>query len=432
MVSGETILKFTDYPFAYSIVAMILGMLGFSLTQNYFIFLGFAGALGTLLAIVDPIGMLIRWVETRHLKKHTTNEDNLIFKLSALKTKAISFEIEKIIGMFYFIFSILGFLFAVTLPTEFFDKLILKFQDGTPVLEELQMKTVYLMAAAIVMLILAIRAVRFWNDLDAKIDTTSYHLTVIDDDNATQVSIDGMSRAIEQNDWELAEFWGHKIENEIMNKKGKRELIIKAADSVFSPLHVEGSEFVNHLKTMNVTKQITDFKTPQWDNIKQKSLQSIVEDTDLRHRIENYYKMMGDFNELSRQVFPEMNIIIKRNFSESFHKDVSGVNFYLDSIDSSNNVHLQSCAMFEIHPLDFNSGQNRFGGFKLQTRQGNKAFYSDHTDRASFDNTWEKVLEDVKKSDVKIKITRYLTELEIENSKLMKIYSEKIGMQWDV
>ena len=40
MTAGETILKFTDYPFAYSIVGISLGMLGFSLSGNHIIFLG--------------------------------------------------------------------------------------------------------------------------------------------------------------------------------------------------------------------------------------------------------------------------------------------------------------------------------------------------------------------------------------------------------
>jgi len=69
MATGETILKFTDYPFAYSIIGIGLSMFGFSLGQNQLVFLGLAGAFGTFLATVDPLGAAIRRVEGNHLTK---------------------------------------------------------------------------------------------------------------------------------------------------------------------------------------------------------------------------------------------------------------------------------------------------------------------------------------------------------------------------
>lgn len=435
MTAGETILKFTDYPFAYSIVGIGLGMLGFSLSQNQIIFIGIAGAFGTLLATTDPVGSLIRRVETNHLKKKLTKDDNqvyFLYKLSALKTKAISFEIEKMIGAFYFIFSIIGFVVAIIAPTPFFNKLMLNDLLGNPIINELYLKMIYLSLAGIAIGILSLRTRRFWKEFDGQIDIAAYHMTAINNDNATQTSVENMTRAIEQNDWELAGLWKQKIDEEIEYKKGKRELIIKAADSVFSPLHMESSKFKDHLRYMKQRKQLNDFKPEQWEIIRQYSRQSIIEDTRLRFRIDTFYEVMYEYNDLSSKAFREANEIINRNFSKHFGKDVSGVDFHLETPSSGNTVHLTNCAMFEIHPLEWNSPQIKFGSFRIQTRRGNQVDYTEYTQINDFDEIWKKVLEDVRNNNLMINIQKYLTDLEVENEKLMKIYSEKIEMQWKV
>lgn len=438
MTSGETLLKLTDYPFSYSIIGIISGIIGFGISDNYLVFLGIAGAFGTFLTIIDPIGGLVRKNAENRIKKgldhpkNTPQELEMEYKISALKSKSINFEIEKIIGLFYFISILTFFLIAILIPSPFAEKLVIKDSSGVTMMNEVYFKLIYSGLTVIALGALISKVNRFWKDLDGKIIIAGYHQIVINNDNATQTSVESMTRAVEQNDWGLAKIWKTKIENEIKYKKGKREIVIKAADFIFRPLHIESSEFVNQLKYRNETKQNMDFKTPQWDTIKQQSLQSIIEDPQLRCRIENFYKMMSDYNDLSNNLLREMNKIINKTFSEEFDKDISGVSFYLDELDSGNDIQLSSCALFEIHPMNFHSGQNTFGGYKLKTKLNNKISYSNHIDQSSFDATWGKILDDVKKNEMMIKIKKYLKDLDIENNKLMKIYSENIGMQLNV
>lgn len=435
MAAGETLLKFTDYPFAYSIVGIISGMLGFSLSQNSLIFLGLAGAIGTFFTIVDPLGEILRKNAERRIKKKNQKKEldsmELQFKLSSLKTKSITYELEKIIGIFYFLIVIILFLFAVILPTPFFEKLMIHDSNNVPLCSDWCFKLSYSVLSFFALLIIFEKVRRFWRELNKKINIAADHMSIINDDNATQTSVASMTRAVEQNDWELAELWSHKIDDEIINKKGKRELIIKSADLVFSPLHFESSDFQKYLENLNQTKQYADFETKKWDEIKQKSLQSLVEDIELRQRIENFYKLMNDYNDLTRQIFPEINQIINKNFSNVFGKDVNGVELHMDHPNSGNTVYLYQHAMFETNPLESKSSR-KFGSFKLQIIEENKRNYLEFTNQESFDDAWRRVLEDVKNNEIMIKTKRYLKELETENLKLIKIYSEHIEMQWNV
>lgn len=439
MTAGETILKLTDFPFSYSIIGIISGVLGFGISDNYLIFLGIAGAFGTFLAITDPIGWLVRKNAEDRINKGYDNKNNSTqnlekqYKISALRTKSINFEIEKIIGLFYFIIILVLFLAAVTPPNSLlFEKLIINDSAGQLLCDVLCFKMGYFGVGLAALAILVVKANRFWKNLDEKIMIAGFHQIAINNDNATQTSVESMTRSVEQNDWETAKLWKNKIKEEIKYKKGKREMIIKAADIIYSPLHFESSEFQKHLESMKQAKEFTNFETTQWEKIKHNSLQSIVEDVKLRQRIEKFYKLMKDYNDQTTNLFREMNEIINGKFSEDFGKNVSGVEVHLGSPSSGDVVYLHRCAMSEIHPLEFKSTPEKFGSFKLQVRTGNTVHYSEYTQQNDFDNTWKRVLEDVKNNAVIIKIKKYLTELEIENRKLMKIYSDKIGMQWKV
>jgi len=127
-----------------------------------------------------------------------------------------------------------------------------------------------------------------------------------------------------------------------------------------------------------------------------------------------------------------MNKIINKIFSKVFNKNIDSVEFYLDPPNSGNTVHLQTCALSEIHPLKFVRPPRQFNSFKLRIKIEEQLKESKHTELNDFDNAWQQVLEDVKNNEMMIKIKKHLKELEIENNKLMKIYSDKIEIQWKV
>ena len=53
-------------------------------------------------------------------------------------------------------------------------------------------------------------------------------------------------------------------------------------------------------------------------------------------------------------------------------------------------------------------------------------------DGKKFDNAWSNIISEAKLNQEVQKLQRIYAALKIENSKLLKIYSNKIGMQWKV
>src|SRR3989338_226153 len=115
MTAGETILKFTDYPFAYSFMGIILGGIGFEFSQNHILFLGIAGTIGTLFTLADPIGRFIRKRAEKRIDKKLSNSKErnepttINFMKSSLKSRSIAIEIDKMVGLWYFVITAIIF-----------------------------------------------------------------------------------------------------------------------------------------------------------------------------------------------------------------------------------------------------------------------------------------------------------------------------------
>ncbi len=61
MASGETLLKVADFPFSYSLMAIILSAIGSDFQgANLYVYVSVAGSLGTFLTIIDPVGRILR------------------------------------------------------------------------------------------------------------------------------------------------------------------------------------------------------------------------------------------------------------------------------------------------------------------------------------------------------------------------------------
>jgi len=441
MASGETLLKLTDFPFSYSIIGILSGVLGFGISDNYLIFLGIAGAFGTFLTITDPIGWLLRKNEEDRIEKgyDVKHNSNLTlekqYKISALRTKSINFELEKIVGLFYFII-ILALFLAATMPPDslLFEKLIIKNNGGELLCDILCFKMSYLSISLAALIILVIKANRFWKDLDKKIMIAGYHQIAINDDNATQTSIESMTRAVEQNDWELARIWQGKIKEEIKYKKGKRELIIKAADMVFSLLHKEAVGFETQLKAIPHTRRHPSFDHPEWDKIKQHSHQSIIEDTKLRHRIDSFYNMMYEYNGKLGEVSIIVDEIIKKHGTQVYGQKVVNIIFDVKlNVGGGGRPDLVGCAMQDIHPLDFYHQDGVVREITVRKEDDEETHRdSKFNDSILFDKAWLPILSEVKQNPDVENLKQLFSELKIENAKLMKIYSEKIEMQWKV
>ncbi len=129
MTFAETVIKLTDYPFLYSVVTLFLtytsGNILESEPSRIFLLLGMLGVFGTILSILDPVGYLIRrwyihtkgWLKSlsHNIKKRLSNREKLItfsqtpgtYWKKYISTHWISYEIDRIVSMIYFLIIIL-------------------------------------------------------------------------------------------------------------------------------------------------------------------------------------------------------------------------------------------------------------------------------------------------------------------------------------
>lgn len=130
MIGGKGGLTVKDYPFAFSIAALVFPQIlqgGNDLAPILTITL-VGGMLGSLLIIINPVGLAIREVYLRTKQQDVypkLNQQNNLAKQilkknfrAALSAPAISYENDKIVGMMYFV-TVLGFALYRTIQQDF-------------------------------------------------------------------------------------------------------------------------------------------------------------------------------------------------------------------------------------------------------------------------------------------------------------------------
>jgi len=121
MASGETLLKITDFPFSYSLTILIVGIWGIEMSsQNVFILIASAGALGTFFTIADPLGRSYRFRLEREVENQLKSNENdretialLENSIKAIQSRSIKLETDKLVSMGYFV--IILFVFGTLL-----------------------------------------------------------------------------------------------------------------------------------------------------------------------------------------------------------------------------------------------------------------------------------------------------------------------------
>lgn len=439
MAVGETILKFTDYPFAYSFIGIVLGMIGFSLGRNDLVFLGIAGAFGTFLTIVDPLGGRLRKVAENRINAKQTDKSftdvDIQFRISAIKSKSITYEIEKIVGMFYFVIIVMLFMIAVVAPTPFFEKLVIYDKNNQPLFDDWFLKLTYLGLSLASLIILAFKAGKFWNELDNKIVIAGYHLTVINDDDVTPTSVESMTRAIEQNDWELADLWSEKIEEEKTYKKGKREIIIKSADIIFSPLHVENINIETSINRFEPNRMYSELPKTEWDNITKKSYNFMIDDGKFRQRIHSFYIKIDEYNALFPTVVRNLSNVINSIMSSTYQKQLTEIMVNVRNADGSTGYRLVDCALFNVYPTTLQQG-SEIQAISVQVIENGGGRHSEGLDEVEeikkFEGAWQTITNNISSDEQLRKLKQLIHDIQIENRKLQEKYHEMIEWQWKV
>ncbi len=123
MVTGETLLKISNYPFVYSLFFLFSPIDENSTIFSVLPILSVVTIIGTFLIGVDPMGRIIKFlVKTRSKKLHNVKEIEWRYVQSAYNTNTINVEKDKILNMIYFAFVIIIFLVMMYLSEDFTDR----------------------------------------------------------------------------------------------------------------------------------------------------------------------------------------------------------------------------------------------------------------------------------------------------------------------
>lgn len=434
MTAGETLLKISDYPFAYSFVAILSGLVGYSISQNHLLFLGVAGAFGTLLTFVDPIGIIIRRQQKYYFK---TRPPYIEYSIKALSTRAINIEVDRIVGIIYF--GITAGLFIVTLlySNTFVDNLQIAEKGKSALCDSKCIQKFGIAGASIALVISVIFcALRWVRDLPIKVSIAGIHQLAISSDFPSINSVENMTQAVEQNDWITADGWGQKIVEEMNYKKGKKEIILRAGEKIYRPLHRETHSIINSLNTMNMMHSYRNLVVSLWADIILTADDIIIEDAGLREEIEDFYGDVAKYNSTSGTIRNIIHNIIFQKSSKEYGKNITGITCHVSVAGGNNDERpdLYDCAMFNLHPREFwGSGTLTYIEMTyLSNGIQQSEQIRDQPRIDAFDKIWASVLEDVKIERNILNFKDLITEIQRKGVALTQRYRDKVALEWKV
>lgn len=237
MTVGDTLLKLSDFPFAYSLLAILFFSAGTDITKDHYLFLVISGFVATSLAIIDPIGKYVKLGRKRVITNSKKDEETKKYEISALNTGSINLEIEKIVNFIYFVLVLVAFALAVNFAPLFASHLMIKNNDNVTICAETCVKSLGLTIPTIIVLLLILEARQRIIKLKQNIEIMGFYRHSMDLQSATLQSKENLNKAIEQNDWELADWWKSQVTKEIEVEAGleeqKRKLQIERLEKQF-------------------------------------------------------------------------------------------------------------------------------------------------------------------------------------------------------
>lgn len=230
MAIGETILKVTGFPFAYSFMVILFRMFGWSIDSNDYIpFLIVTGTVGTFLSIIDPIGKLVSailYIQAMRLYKDLKEEiDKGISSYEHLETtfkdNTIKTEVGKTVGIIYFLILIVLFLIAI-FSSSFLETAFSELIDEEKCDKNcIQANASILIVAGIIVLGIIIK--KNGRTLLGNVLIVNYYQFCVYSDNCLTSTIENYGRAIESGNWGTAQKWGGKAQIEWENEASFHE-----------------------------------------------------------------------------------------------------------------------------------------------------------------------------------------------------------------
>ena len=439
MTVGETILKVTDYPFAYSAIFIILAILGLEVfDEKAFPYLALAGIAGTFLVILDPFGWIVKGyaifaVRPDYLKKDD-KKNRWDYVKSAFNTKAMDIEKDKIVSMLYFLFVLIIFSIALNSYDQFTQRFEINFNNIQCDVKCIRDTVLTPLGIAIFLVIIVIGAKGI--KLPRKAEIVSSYLFAIGTTDIPRETVDSISRFIELGDWKTAEYWEEKIYEDLKYKRGKREIIIKASETIFRPLHEESVNIENHINGIIENKKYVTIAFDKWSKIKNESAHVMIDDTELRKQISNFYNKISDYNELIIKSNRRIEKLIIETASRIYSRKIRELRFWIIDVGGAHSSpNTFDCVMNNIHPLKVHENSSPLQVDVLFKKNGNdetETMTPEHTEFHKFEEFWEQITKIVNVDLDIIRLRKICKEFEVENKKLQKKYTEQIELQWKV
>jgi hypothetical protein len=438
---GETLLKITDYPFVYSITLIILAFNGMDLySKDVYPYLAAAGFIGTFLAILDPFGRIIKYLIILLQKLHihlVGNEDNeeWIYVQSAYHTRQIEVEKDKIVSMFYFTLIVavaINFINASSPAIHHFAFIF----NLNPTCNLDCQKTLTIVTLNIIQY--TVFGVMGWNAvrLTKKVNIVATYLSCISSPKTSAQPIENISRFIESGDWKTAEYWQKRIHEDIKYNRGQKDLVMKAAEAVFRPLHAESFAISQTHQNIITTRNYSDFRTDTWQKIIIESSYGMIVDTELKKEIEEFYQKIQKYNNLRYAVFIRFTDLIKLTASEIFKTRVNDIRYFVtDRGDRQSAPDILRCVLFQTHPLKTGDDLKPVQLDIVYSDKGDSntlVLKPNEQDFDKFEEFWTKMIGSAESDNSLQELRTLLHEIEEENKELLKKYEEQIRLQLNV
>lgn len=430
MASGETLLKITDIPFAYTILTIIFGVMGVSFSgANIAILVGAAGTLGTFLAITDPIGRLLKFWLKRNFKAKKENEGKE-HSVNAVNTTSIGIEIDKIVSLSY-LFIILA-IFATVLNEfpAFTENLILTNEQNEIICDESCITGLGVFGAIIGEIFIGIVGIKNWKDLKKYAKTAGIHHIGISSEFVTNVTIENISRAIERNDWATAEEWAKIVEIEIKTEKGMKDFNIEAVNQVYRPLYEESIQNDVAAKNILDNNVNTTFSSKEWDHIQSVTRNVMIKNQNLINKINLLYEKIKNYNRFPPTLENQIQSIIRKEATQFYGIPVDDVQYYFKTKGSGSSPALWDCLRSKKHPLERNTRPYDSRVIELRTSDKSSKELKDPEAIEQFDKLWDILLEKVENEINLSKLDEQVKEIQNLNDELKPIFEEQIKKQW--
>lgn len=435
MSTGETLLKLSDYPFAYSFTALMVGTLGLDIQNTHqIIFLAAAGTLGTFLAVTDPLGRLSKYILKKMIQRRKTDSQNEILKnkqsIRAIYSRSIGVEVDKLTSLVYFV--VILYLFSSFMNTNpsFAEQFQLVQKDGhvlcaTSCIQEVGNVVGFLGALAVIGV-----GVLNCRELKKQIEIAGTHQLGISSEFVINTTIENMSKAIQENDWKTAEEWGKIVENEIKTEKGRKDFNLEAVKEVYRPLYEESIQ--NQAAAANILQNNvnTTFSATMWNGISSTTKNLLIKDKALLEKINTLYQKIDEYNKNPPTLENRVKQIIQREATKFYGMSVDDIHYWFKHGNGGSSPGLWDCLRSGQHPTQRFNGFYNYRYIELDLFGGKHQELKEENSLADFDRLWKILLERVNSEIDLTKLREQVLEIQKLNNDLKPAFEEYIKKQW--